>query len=73
VVLAVIGVATSAIAAYYYFMVIKTMFMDAPTGATELSPSRPLTVALAIMVGATLLIGLFPNLVLQAIEAARIV
>ena len=28
--LAVIGVVTSAIAAYYYFMVIKTMFMDAP-------------------------------------------
>jgi NADH-quinone oxidoreductase subunit N len=73
VVLAVIGVATSAIAAYYYFMVIKTMFMDAPTGAPELSPSRPLTVGLAIMVGATLFIGLFPNLVLQAIEAARIV
>jgi len=71
--LAVIGVATSAIAAYYYFMVIKTMFMDAPTGAIELSPSRPLTVGLAIMVVATLLLGLFPNLVLQAIEAARIV
>src|SRR5207245_2274738 len=50
VVLAVIGVATSAIAAYYYFMVIKTMFMDAPTGATELSPSPPLTIGLAIMV-----------------------
>jgi len=54
-------------------MVIKTMFMDAPTGAIELSPSRPLTVGLAIMVVATLLLGLFPNLVLQAIEAARIV
>jgi NADH:ubiquinone oxidoreductase subunit 2 (subunit N) len=54
-------------------MVIKTMFKDAPTGAPELSPSRPLTVGLAIMVGATLFIGLFPNLVLQAIEAARIV
>jgi len=32
-----------------------------------------LTVGLAIMVVATLFIGLFPNLVLQAIEAARIV
>jgi NADH-quinone oxidoreductase subunit N len=73
VLLAVIGVATSAIAAYYYFMVIKTMFMDAPTGAVALSPSRPLTVGLAIMVVATILLGLFPNVVLQAIEAARIV
>jgi hypothetical protein len=30
-------------------------------------------VGLAIMVVATILLGLFPNLVLQAIEAARIV
>ena len=71
--LAVIGVATSAIAAYYYFMVIKTMYMDEPTGAVTLSSSRPLSVGLAIMVVATFLLGLFPNLVLQAIEAARIV
>jgi NADH-quinone oxidoreductase subunit N len=71
--LAVIGVATSAIAAYYYFMVIKTMYMDEPTGAIALSSSRPLAVGLGIMVAATFLLGLFPNLVLQAIEAARIV
>jgi NADH:ubiquinone oxidoreductase subunit 2 (subunit N) len=66
-------VVTSAIAAYYYFMVIKTMFMDAPTGDVDLSPSRPLTVGLAVMVVATVLLGLFPNVVLQAIEAAKIV
>jgi NADH-quinone oxidoreductase subunit N len=71
--LAVIGVATSAIAAYYYFMVIKTMYMDEPTGAVELSSARPLTIGLAIMLVATLFLGLFPNLVLQATEAARIV
>src|SRR5215467_4648935 len=71
--LAVIGVATSAIAAYYYFMVIKTMYMDEPTGAVALSSLRPLSVGLGIMVMATFLLGLFPNLVLQAIEAARIV
>ncbi|MGE3540595.1 MAG: NADH-quinone oxidoreductase subunit N [Candidatus Tectimicrobiota bacterium] len=70
--LAVIGVLTSAIAAYYYFMVIKTMFMEEATGRLELSPSRPLHVGLAIMVLATLLIGLFPNLILQALEAAKI-
>jgi len=73
VILAVIGVVTSAIAAYYYFMVIKTMFMDAPTHDVALSPSRPLTVGLAVMVVATVLLGLFPNVVLQAIEAAKIV
>ena len=71
--LAVIGVATSAIAAYYYFMVIKTMYMDEPTGAVALSSSRPLSVGLAIMVVATILLGLFPNLVLQVTEVTRIV
>jgi len=49
------------------------MFMDAPTGDVALSPSRPLTVGLAVMVVATVLLGLFPNVVLQAIEAAKIV
>jgi hypothetical protein len=47
--------------------------MDEPTGAVTLSSSRPLSVGLAIMVVATFLLGLFPNLVLQAIDAARIV
>jgi len=71
--LAVIGVATRAIAAYYCFMVIKVMCMDEPTGMVALSSSRPLSMGLAIMVIATFLLGLFPNLVLQAIETARIV
>jgi NADH-quinone oxidoreductase subunit N len=71
--LAVIGVATSAIAAYYYFMVIKAMYMDEPTGVVALSSSRPLAVGLGIMVVVTFLLGLFPNLVLQMIEAASIV
>ena len=70
VVLAVIGVVTSAIAAYYYFMVIKTMFMEEPRGQAELSPSRPLTVGLLVMVAATILLGLFPNLVLNFATAS---
>jgi NADH-quinone oxidoreductase subunit N len=73
VVLAVIGVATSAIAAYYYFMVIRTMFMEEPSGQPQaLSPSRPLAIGLLVMVGATLFLGLFPNVVLKAAESVRI-
>ena len=67
VVLAVIGVATSAIAAYYYFMVIKTMFMEEAVVQPQLSPSRPLAVGLGIMVVATVLLGLFPAVVLNAV------
>jgi NADH-quinone oxidoreductase subunit N len=70
VILAVIGVATSAIAAYYYFMVIKTMYMDQPTVEAALSPSRSLAVGLVVMVAATLLLGLFPNVILKFAEAS---
>ena len=67
IVLAVIGVATSAIAAYYYFMVIKTMFMEEAVVEPRLSPSRPLAIGLGVMVVATVLLGLFPAVVLNAV------
>ena len=67
IVLAVIGVATSAIAAYYYFMVIKTMFMEEAVVEPILSPSRPLAIGLGVMVVATVLLGLFPAVVLNAV------
>ena len=67
IVLAVIGVATSAIAAYYYFMVIKTMFMEEAVVQPQLSPSRPLAIGLGVMVVATVLLGLFPAVVLNAV------
>ena len=67
IVLAVIGVATSAIAAYYYFMVIKTMFMEEAVIQPQLSPSRPLAIGLGVMVVATVLLGLFPAVVLNAV------
>jgi NADH-quinone oxidoreductase subunit N len=70
VVLAVIGVATSAIAAYYYFMVIKTMFMEESTAQPQLSTARPLAVGLVLMVGATILLGAFPNVLLKFAEAS---
>ena len=67
IVLAVIGVATSAIAAYYYFMVIKTMFMEEAVVQPQLSPSRPLAIGLGVMVVATVVLGLFPAVVLNAV------
>ena len=73
IVLAVIGVATSAIAAYYYFMVIKTMFMEEAVVQPQLSPSRPLAIGLGVMVVATVLLGLFPAVVLNAVtESVRL-
>ena len=69
--LAIIGVLTSAIAAYYYFMVIKAMFMDERTAPEpELSTSRPLAVGLIVMVAATVLLGIFPNVLIKMAEQA---
>jgi NADH-quinone oxidoreductase subunit N len=57
-------------AAYYYFMVIKTMYMEQPVGVPALSSSRPLAVGLIVMIAATLLLGIFPGVVLQFAQAS---
>ena len=48
-------------------MVIKTMFMEEAVGQPQLSPSRPLAIALGVMVVATVLLGLFPPVVFNAV------
>ena len=69
VVLAIIGALTSAVAAYYYFMVIKSMYMEEQTvAAPELSTSRPLAVGIWAMVAATVLLGILPNVLLKFAE-----
>ncbi|MEE9148026.1 MAG: NADH-quinone oxidoreductase subunit N [Candidatus Tectomicrobia bacterium] len=69
VVLAIIGALTSAVAAYYYFMVIKSMYMEERTvAAPELSTSRPLAVGIWAMVAATVLLGILPNVLLKFAE-----
>ena len=50
----------------YYFMVIKTMFMEEAVVQPQLPP-RPLAIALGVMVVATVLLGLFPAVVLNAV------
>ena len=46
------------------------MFMDQPVGQPELSTSRPLAVGLFIMVAATVLLGVFPNVLIKFAEAS---
>jgi NADH:ubiquinone oxidoreductase subunit 2 (subunit N) len=46
------------------------MFMEQPLGQPALSSSRPLAVGLLVMVVATLLLGLFPNVLLKFAEAS---
>lgn len=64
--LAVIGILNSTISLYYYFKIVMVMYMEEPQGASPLSFSPPLTVALAVMAFATLFIGLYPEPLIRA-------
>jgi NADH-quinone oxidoreductase subunit N len=61
--LALIGIATSVVAAYYYLNVVRQMFV---VPAAEVGPARlqvpvAVTFALGLAAAATLLIGIFPQ------------
>ncbi|MGC8783948.1 MAG: NADH-quinone oxidoreductase subunit N [Armatimonadota bacterium] len=59
--LVLIGAITSVVALYYYLMVAKRMFIDAPEEETPLRFPRSLSTAIAICVVATAVIGLYPR------------
>src|SRR5271157_1175211 len=65
--LTVLGLLTSAVAAYYYLRLVVVMYMQpAPADAGELSsPSAGIRVALLASCAATLVLGVFPSLVLD--------
>jgi len=64
--LAVIGILNSAISLYYYFKVVMAMYMQEPQGSPTLSFSSSLTFALFITSAGTLLLGLYPEPLIQA-------
>lgn len=68
-VLAVVGVLTSVVSAYYYLRIIKVMFFDAPAGALDPAPAS-LTVVMAGAGLFTLLFVLWPAPILSAAQAA---
>jgi NADH-quinone oxidoreductase subunit N len=73
--LTVLGLLTSAVAAYYYLRIIVVMYMREPGEAmTDLPPqSASLKAALWGSAAATLLLGIFPSLILGFVNgAARI-
>lgn len=69
--LAVVGIACTVISVYYYFGVVKWMFMERGNAQQRLAPVRtswPLNVALALAMIGTLGIGVYPQ---PLIELAR--
>ncbi len=66
--LTVLGLLTSAVAAYYYLRLVVVMYMQPPpVDDIELPPPSPgIRAALLLTCAATLILGVFPSLVLDA-------
>ncbi len=72
-VLAVIAVLNAAVAAFYYLRVVVYMFMRDPKGEPVALPkSGILKVGLAGAAFLTIVIGLFPEMLVQAVERAAL-
>jgi NADH-quinone oxidoreductase subunit N len=69
-ILAVIGILNSVISLYYYFRIASVMFMEEAPSETTLSFSIPAKVGLAAMILATLMIGVYPEPLIQAAMAS---
>jgi NADH-quinone oxidoreductase subunit N len=63
--LALVGVATSAISAFFYLRVVKAMYMSEPEGELEIVTSPMLKIAMVIAVGAVLYLGMYPSGILD--------
>src|SRR5438309_2474049 len=68
--LAVIGVLNSAVSLYYYVRVVVFMYLKQETIGSEPTSSPSLTVALAVAVVATIVLGVYPKLLFDLAEAS---
>jgi len=74
--LTVLGLLTSAVAAYYYLRILVIMYMREPAAATENLPPQPAGIRFVLWVAAlgTLALGIYPSLILDfANRAAGVV
>jgi NADH-quinone oxidoreductase subunit N len=71
VVLALVGVLTSVVSAYYYLRIVVAMYMEEPAGEDRWASVAPAAVlALALSAGVTLLFGVWPAPVLRLARLA---
>ncbi|MCZ6661712.1 MAG: NADH-quinone oxidoreductase subunit N [Actinobacteria bacterium] len=77
VVLAVIAAVNAVIALYYYAKVVKTVWVDDPSGEfvedVEAAPAGSLRLALGVSLALTVAIGFFPALVTFVGDASRVI
>jgi NADH-quinone oxidoreductase subunit N len=69
---AVIGVLTSAVAAFYYLRIVKVMYFDEPAPALDASPGRAVEAVVLVSVLVMLVLGALPTTLIDAsIRAAK--
>ena len=66
--LALAAVINSAVALYYYVLLIRQMYLAAAPDAPRLRPSAPLRLALGVCAAGTVLLGLFPSPLLELVR-----
>jgi NADH-quinone oxidoreductase subunit N len=66
--LAALGVLYSVFGLYYYLRIANAMFMRQPLEKEKLPWSPAMSVALFVTAAATLLIGIFPNAMIHAVD-----
>jgi NADH:ubiquinone oxidoreductase subunit 2 (subunit N) len=59
--LAIIAAINSAVAAFYYFKIVRVMYLASPLHEEEIKTPFSLTFALFILVASVLIVGLFPS------------
>jgi len=68
--LAVIGVLNSAVSLYYYIRVVVFMYLKKETMGSEPRTNPALSLALAVAIAATLILGVYPRLLFEVAEAS---
>ncbi len=68
--LAIVAVVNAAVALYYYIRLVVAMFIKELSEPAELSFSTGITIALAVTAAATVLIGIYPDPIIQLAEVA---
>ena len=72
-VLAIIGVLTSVIGAYYYLRIVKIMYFDEPLDAFDRTAGREIGVIMTVTGLFTLLFFIFPSPIVSAASKAAAV
>ena len=68
--LAIVGVLNSVVSAYYYLRVVLHMYTGEPASEERIQPGPYLGLAMTVAVVGLLVVGVFPNPLLEASEAA---